>query len=200
MHEVTNAILYLDRVGCQWRAIPHEFPPWSTVWSYFRQWGTDGTWQRIHTAFREQVRIKAGRQPTSSVAIIDSQAVKTTQKGGLAVTMGQKFKGHKRYLLVDTMGLILQVLAHEANIQDYRGKLLLAPQGGCLPRLKLIWADSGTKGRLHGLGEDSIEWFSCPEMALNCGAYLQVAFAPFVSSAKTMRSCPAVRRLGFLLP
>src|SRR5689334_22883767 len=65
----------LDRTGGQWRALPHDFPPWSTVWSYFRQWRDNGTWQRIHTALREQVRVKQGREPTPSAAIIDRQSV-----------------------------------------------------------------------------------------------------------------------------
>src|SRR6266851_4577329 len=90
IREVINAILYLDRTGGQWRALPHEYPPWSTVWSYFRRWRCDGTWQRIHTALREQARVKQGRQSTPSAAIIDSQSVKTTQKGGFAASMEEK--------------------------------------------------------------------------------------------------------------
>jgi putative transposase len=90
MREVLNAILYLDRTGRKFRALPHEFPPWSTVWRNDRQWRTTGTWKRMHTALREQVRVKVGRQPTKSAAIIDSQSVQTTQKGGFAATTGAK--------------------------------------------------------------------------------------------------------------
>ena len=86
VREVVNAILYVDRNGVTWRALPHDFPPWRTVYHYFRAWRLDGTWERIHDALRDQVRARAGRAASPSAAIIDSQSVKTTGKGGHAAT------------------------------------------------------------------------------------------------------------------
>jgi transposase len=85
--EIIDAIAYVLRSGCAWRLLPHDLPPWSTVYDYFRQWRLDGTWERINTALREKLRTTIGREAEPSAAIIDSQTVKTTEKGDLAATM-----------------------------------------------------------------------------------------------------------------
>jgi len=87
MRRIVDGIVYLSRTGCSWRMLPHEFPPWGTVHYYYRRFRLDGTWQKIHDKLREKVRRKAGKKPTPSAAVIDSQSVKTASKGGIVATM-----------------------------------------------------------------------------------------------------------------
>ena len=93
--EIVNAILYVVREGCSWRALPGDFPKWQTVYHYFRLWRDDGTWQQLHDVLREQVRSAAGRAPSPSAAILDAQSVKTAEKGGpvAATTLARRSKG-----------------------------------------------------------------------------------------------------------
>ncbi|MEZ5536710.1 MAG: IS5 family transposase [Thiolinea sp.] len=91
--DILNAIFYISRSGCQWRLLPRDYPPWQSVYYYYRKWQRDGTWDQVHQTLRQQVRESAGKQPTPTLALVDSQSVKTVQKGGSGVmTPGRKLK------------------------------------------------------------------------------------------------------------
>ena len=149
MREVLNGVFYELRGGCAWRMLPHDLPPWQTVYHYFRQWKGDGTWERMNQTLRINLRVADGREAEPSAAIMDSQSVKTTDvKGIRGYDAGKQIKGRKRHILVDTMGLLLMVLVHAADIQERDGaKLLLNKVKGCFTRLCLIWADAGYRGQ-----------------------------------------------------
>src|SRR5436309_3971897 len=145
MREVVNAIFYLTREGCTWRALPHDFPPWKTVYNYFEAWRDNGTWDGFLTALRRRVRRAAGRDPDPRVACIDSQSVKTAYGGEeVGTDGGKKVRGRKRHIAVDTLGLLLAVTVTAANVDDGQAAQDVFAQmpGKDFPRLEVVQADN----------------------------------------------------------
>lgn len=149
VREVLDAIFYVVRGGCAWRLLPHDFPPWGTVYYWFRRWRLDGLWQRILVALRMATRRKEGRDSEASAAIMDSQSVRIAEESGgtKGYDAAKNVPGRKRHLLVDTSGLLLAGRVTPANISDNRGaRELLAGLAPLLPHLQLIWADGAYAG------------------------------------------------------
>lgn len=153
---ILNAIFYIVKNGCVWRALPHDFPAWKTVYHYFRQFRKSGLWEQLNRSIREAVRDKEGRQPQASLMIADSQSAKSAEGGEKRGFDGGKLvSGRKRNLLVDTLGLVVLAKVTAANVQDvHAGKQLfsaVAEKPELLLRLEKIVADGGYRGEL-------IEW------------------------------------------
>ncbi len=149
LREIVNAILYVNRAGCAWHLLPHDFPPYKTVFDYYAKWEKDGTTQAIHDLLRRKVREQAGRAPEPTAAIIDARVVKTSSnvpEASQGYDAGKRVKGRKQHIATDTLGLLLAVVITAASVQDTNGgKEVTTRLAASSPSVTAGWVDGGYK-------------------------------------------------------
>ncbi|WP_279581695.1 IS5 family transposase [Fodinicola feengrottensis] len=152
-----DAIFFVRRSGCQWRMIPHDLMSWDAAYRWYRSWAKDGTFDRVHDALRDQIRVAAGRDPNPSAAVLDAQSIKSSEGGqARGFDMGKKTTGRKRHLIVDTLGLLLTVIVTAASVQDRPGGRRILQYGASrFPSIALVWADGGYT---HSIDNSMVAW------------------------------------------